>query len=147
MRVSRFITHGSKHARTNTMIRFTTQCLTIPSQHTALGISHADALGLVGRVVWIDGEIRGYTFGYPLNVDTFCILFEVTDLKIKGLAQFIYREFCKELMDTYRWMNAMDDSGLENLKRVKNAYHPIQLIPSYNIIEPQVFYRHSTPTG
>ena len=103
-----------------------------------IGISHADALGLVGRVVWIDGEIRGYTFGYPLNVDTFCILFEVTDLKIKGLAQFIYREFCKELMDTYRWMNAMDDSGLENLKRVKNAYHPIQLIPSYNIIEPQV---------
>ena len=97
------------------------------------GISHADALGLVGRVVRIDGEIKGYTFGYPLNVNTFCVLFEITDLRIKGLAQFIYREFCKELKATYRWLNAMDDSGLENLKRVKNAYHPIQLIPSYNI--------------
>lgn len=99
-----------------------------------IGISHADALGLLGRVVRIDGEIRGYTFGYPLGGGTFCVLFEITDLGTKGLAQFIYREFCKELMNTYRWINAMDDSGLENLKRVKHAYHPIQLIPSYNIV-------------
>ena len=99
-----------------------------------IGVSHADALGLLGRVVRIDGEIRGYTFGYPLGAVTFCVLFEITDLGTKGLAQFIYREFCKELMDTYRWINAMDDSGLENLKRVKHAYHPIQLIPSYNIV-------------
>ncbi|RKU27632.1 hypothetical protein C6499_11520 [Candidatus Poribacteria bacterium] len=99
-----------------------------------IGVSQAEALGLLGRIVHINEKIRGYTFGYPLNADTFCILFEVTDLQIKGLAQFIYREFCKELMDTYRWINAMDDSGLENLKRVKNAYHPIKLIPSYNIV-------------
>ena len=99
-----------------------------------IGISHADALGLLGRVVRIDGEIRGYTFGYSLDAGTFCVLFEIADLSIKGLAQFIYREFCRELKDTYKWVNAMDDSGLENLKRVKHAYHPIQLIPSYNIV-------------
>lgn len=99
-----------------------------------IGVSHADALGLLGRVVRIDGEIRGYTFGYPLGAGTFCVLFEITDLSTKGLAQFIYREFCKELMDTYRWINAMDDSGLENLKRVKRSYHPYQLLPSYNIV-------------
>ena len=98
-----------------------------------IGISHSEALGLIGRVVHINGEISGYTFGYPLNRDTFCIMFEIADLGIKGLAQFIYREFCKELMDSYKWINAMDDSGLENLKRVKHAYHPIELIPSYNI--------------
>ena len=98
-----------------------------------IAIAHAEALGLLGRVVRIDEEIRGYTFGYPLNADIFCVLFEITDLEIKGLAQFIYREFCKELGDTYRWVNAMDDSGLENLKRVKRSYYPSQLIPSYNI--------------
>ena len=98
-----------------------------------IGVSHADGLGLLGRVVRIDGEIRGYTFGYPLNAGTFCVLFEITDLGTKGLAQFIYRAFCNELMDSYRWINAMDDSGLENLKRVKRSYHPYQLIPSYNI--------------
>ena len=101
-----------------------------------IGVSHADALGLLGRVVRIEGEIRGYTFGYPLSTDTFCVLFEITDLGTKGLAQFIYREFCKELMGVYRWINAMDDSGLENLKRVKHAYHPIELIPLYNVLRP-----------
>ena len=101
-----------------------------------IGVSQADALGLIGRVVRIEGQIRGYTFGYPLGIDTFCVLFEITDLGTKGLAQFIYREFCKELMGTYKWINAMDDSGLENLKRVKHAYHPIELIPSYNVLRP-----------
>lgn len=99
-----------------------------------IAIRHSKALGLLGRVVRIDGEIRGYTFGYPLSADTFCVIFEITDLGIKGLAQFIYREFCKELSTTYKWVNAMDDSGLENLKRVKSSYRPAQLIPSYNIV-------------
>lgn len=98
-----------------------------------IGISHAEALELVGRVVRINNEVRSYTFGYELNCETFCILFEISDLSIKGLAQYIYREFCKELMSSYRLINAMDDSGLDNLKRVKLAYHPTCLIPSYNI--------------
>ena len=99
-----------------------------------IAIADMEALGLLGRIVRIDEEIRGYTFGYPLNADTFCVLFEITELGIKGLAQFIYREFCKELVSTYRWVNAMDDSGLENLKRVKRSYHPVELLPSYNIV-------------
>lgn len=99
-----------------------------------IAIADAEALGLFGRIVCINEEIKGYTFGYPLNSGTFCVLFEITDLRIKGLAQFIYREFCKELVDTHRWINATSDSGLENLKRVKRSYHPIQLIPSYNVV-------------
>lgn len=99
-----------------------------------IGITHAEELSLVGRVVRINGQLCAYTFGYELNRDTFCILFEVSDLNIKGLAQYIYREFCRELMLSYNWINAMDDSGLENLKRVKRAYHPHSLVPSYNLI-------------
>ncbi len=99
-----------------------------------IAIAHADALGLLGRVVRINGEIKAYTFGYPLNADTFCVLFEIADLDVKGLAQFIYREFCRELMGTYRWINAMDDSGLENLRRAKHSYHPTRLISSYNLV-------------
>ncbi len=99
-----------------------------------IGITYAKELGLVGRVVRINGELRAYTFGYELNKDMFCVLFEISDLNIKGLAQYIYREFCRELMVTYRWINAMSDSGLENLERVKLAYHPNKLIPSYNLM-------------
>ena len=93
------------------------------------------ALGLVGRVVFIDSCLKGYTFGYPLNSEIFCILFEVTDLSIKGLAQFLFRSFCQE-GTAYRWINAMDDSGLENLKRVKLSYRPVKQLASYNLFLP-----------
>ncbi len=99
------------------------------------GLMTAAQLGLIGRVVYIDGELKGYIFGYPLNSKIFCILFEVTRLELKGLPQFIYREFCREQTD-YQWINAMDDSGLENLKRVKLSYRPAGLISSYNVFLP-----------
>ena len=89
-----------------------------------------EQLDLEGIVVKVDGKIKGFSFGYKLNRETFCILYEVTDLSIKGLAQFIFRQFCQELKD-YKFMNIMDDSGLENLRKVKLSYKPIRLIPAY----------------
>ena len=99
------------------------------------GLMNHQELGLVGRVVFIDGVLKGYTFGYPLNDEIFCVLFEVTDLRIKGLAQFLFREFCRE-QAAYRWINTMDDSGLENLKRVKLSYRPAKQLSSYNLFLP-----------
>lgn len=87
-------------------------------------------LDFLGRVVKIKDRIKVFTLGYKLNQDTFCILYEITDLSIKGLPQFIFRQFCSELKD-YKYVNIMDDSGLENLKKVKLSYHPVQLIPNY----------------
>ena len=103
------------------------------AHHTAL--INYEKLGLIGRVVSIGGVVKGYTFGYPLNSEIFCILFEVTDLRIRGLAQFIFREFCRE-QAAYRQINTMDDSGLENLKRVKLSYRPTKQLPSYNLFRP-----------
>ena len=100
-----------------------------------IGLTHHMELGLVGRVVFIDGALKGYTFGFPLNSEMFCVLFEVTDLRIKGLAQFLFREFCRE-QAAYQWINTMDDSGLENLKRVKLSYRPAKQLSSYNVFLP-----------
>jgi hypothetical protein len=91
------------------------------------------SLGLIGRVVKINKEIKAFTFGFELNRDTFCILYEVTDLSVKGLSQFIFRSFCSELKE-YKYINIMDDSGLENLKKVKLSYRPVRLIPAYIVI-------------
>lgn len=93
-------------------------------------LSHYSALGFQGRVVRMNKEIKGFTFGFALNRETFCILYEITDLSIKGLAQFIFRSFAEELKN-YKFINVMDDSGLENLKKVKLSYHPIRLAPAY----------------
>ena len=98
------------------------------------GVTHAADSGLIGRVVEVDGQIAAYTFGYPLNSTTFCILFEIADRTVKGLGAYIFREFCREL-ESYELINTMDDSGLEGLRRAKQAYHPAKLVESF-IISP-----------
>jgi len=87
-------------------------------------------LNFIGRLVRINKKIKAFTFGFQLNQDTFCILYEITDLSIKGLSQFIFTRFCSEL-ENYKYINIMDDSGLENLKKVKLSYYPAKLIPAY----------------
>ena len=87
-------------------------------------------LDFTGRVVKINNAIKAFTFGFALNADTFCIFFEITDLSTKGLAQFIFCDFCRSLTG-YKYINIMDDSGLENLKKVKLSYHPVKIIPAY----------------
>ncbi|MFH1440461.1 MAG: phosphatidylglycerol lysyltransferase domain-containing protein [Candidatus Omnitrophota bacterium] len=77
-----------------------------------------------------ESRLAAFSFGYELNPDTFCILYEITDISVKGLAQFIFREFISSLKE-YKYINIMDDSGLENLKEVKLSYHPEKLVPAY----------------
>jgi hypothetical protein len=96
---------------------------------TVLLDNYAD-LDFIGRWIKIDNQIKAFTLGFRLNQDTFCILYEITDLSVKGLSQFIFRQFSRELKD-YRYINIMDDSGLENLKKVKLSYHPYKVIPAY----------------
>ena len=89
-------------------------------------------LSLLGRTVKISGAIKAYTLGFELNRDIFCVLFEITDRAIKGASQFIFRRLSRELGD-YKYINVMDDSGLNNLKRVKLSYHPFKIVPNYTI--------------
>ncbi|MDD2751745.1 MAG: phosphatidylglycerol lysyltransferase domain-containing protein [Candidatus Omnitrophica bacterium] len=88
------------------------------------------SLNCIGRVVKVKGEIKAFTIGYQLNPETFCILYEVADLSFKGLAQFIFREFCAGLKD-FKYINVMDDSGLKNLEQVKFSYKPVKLVPAF----------------
>jgi hypothetical protein len=93
------------------------------------------AINLVGRVIVVDKCIKAFTFGYELNKDTFCILYEVADLSLKGIGQYIFRQVCME-MTKYRYINVMDDSGLDRLQTVKRSYRPAQVVPAYIIQRP-----------
>ncbi len=95
-------------------------------------LDNLDNLGIVARVVRVGGEIKGFTCGYELNPNTFVVLYEVTDLSIKGLAQFIFMKFCQDL-SRYAYINIMDDSGLGNLAKTKLSYRPVKLEPSFII--------------
>ena len=97
-----------------------------------LAWSLGDRLGLIGRVVCVDGRVAGYTFGYRLTPETFAVLFEVADRSATGLAQYLFRDTCRmAIKDGAEFINAMDDSGLEGLRAAKTAYHPVALLRNW----------------
>ena len=99
-----------------------------------LAMAYQKDLGLVGRIIRIDGKIKAYTFGYPLNIEIFCDLFEIADLKIKGLPTFAFREFCWDAEAAqYKFINVMDDFALPNVERTKLSFKPVAMLPVYTI--------------
>ena len=90
-----------------------------------------EELGLTGRVVDIDEKIRAYTFAFEMNTDTYCVVFEIADTTIKGLGQFIFSRLAQDIAKEAKYINAMDDSGLANLKKAKLSWHPHRILTSY----------------
>ena len=99
-------------------------------------LTHHRELGLAGYVVRVDEKVRAYTLGYERSSSVFCVLLEVADRTVHGLASFIFRECCRSAAERgYEFINTMDDSGLSSLAHSKRAYHPIRMVPSYIVTE------------
>ncbi|MDD5201532.1 MAG: phosphatidylglycerol lysyltransferase domain-containing protein [Sulfurimonas sp.] len=100
-------------------------------------LKYYDRLNLYGMVLKIDGAFVGFTVGEKVSESTASVLIEKTEFDILGSAQFIFREFCKVLKEQYgsTYINAGDDMGFENLKKVKLSYRPKKLLPKYSIYQ------------
>jgi hypothetical protein len=96
------------------------------------GMQYYGELELKGLVLTVEDKIIGYTFGFELNRDVFCVLFETVDLAFKGAPAFLSMKFCQELKK-YKYVNLMDDSGLTNLRKHKLSYHPAEIHPCYTL--------------
>ncbi len=97
---------------------------------------HHGALGLIGRVLRVNGALQGYTFGYERSPSVFCVLLEIADRTVRGVAQTLFREFCREAVDRgYQFINTMDACGLPSVAQSKRAYRPIAMVPSYTASE------------
>jgi len=94
-------------------------------------------LDIIGLVIYIDEEVKGFTVGERINETTASVIIEKTDFEILGCAQFIFREFTKILKDKFNveYINVGDDMGFENLKKVKMSYRPNKLVPKYTIYQ------------
>ncbi|MDQ1245524.1 MAG: Ribonuclease [Campylobacterota bacterium] len=100
-------------------------------------LKHYEVLSLIGLVIYINGELKGFTVGERINRDTATVIIEKTDFEILGCAQFIFREFSKILKEHYgvTYINVGDDMGFENLRKVKMSYRPFKLVPKYTIYQ------------
>jgi hypothetical protein len=100
-----------------------------------LTLSCAPELGIQGMVVRVKTSggwpIAGFTFGEVLGGGQSSIIIEKTDLAVKGLAQFIFSEFCRQYWADRLLVNVGDDWGLESLSWTKNSYRPVKMLRKY----------------
>ena len=89
-------------------------------------------LGLIGRVVTVDGKIEAYTFGFALTRDIFCVLVEIANVDVKGLPVYVFRQFCDDPeMRPFKFVNGMDGFGMHNVEETKLSFRPHILFPAY----------------
>ncbi|GKS64139.1 hypothetical protein YTPLAS72_14430 [Nitrospira sp.] len=92
------------------------------------------SIGVSGTVIRIDETIAAYTFGYWLTPHTWCILLEVADRSIPGLAQWVFRDTCRvAFAQGAASINAMEDVGLPGLRATKLAYRPTTILNTWTI--------------
>ena len=113
------------------------------STATELALRAAPHLGLTGLVVYAADDdagdageqseqtLRGFTFGEPLGRDQSSIVIEKTDLATKGLAQFIFSDFCRQCWADRPLCNVGDDWGLDSLAWTKMSYRPVRQLQKY----------------
>lgn len=86
---------------------------------------------LFGVSVYIDKKIAGFALGSFLNSKTADLNFEKARKDIKGLYQFLDREFAKSIPSEFSFINKESDMGIPGLAKAKSSYHPVKKLKSY----------------
>ena len=68
--------------------------------------------------------MEAFTYGVPINVNTFDLCVEKADIAYKGVYTVIRHEFIQRIPEQYIYVNLEEDMGLPGLRRAKLSYHP-----------------------
>lgn len=96
------------------------------SMMNALG--NMEALGLAGGVLRVDGRIAAFTYGAPINRETWDTCVEKADTGIEGSYAMINYEYANHIDEQYIYINREEDLGLDGLRKAKLSYQPVVLL-------------------
>jgi len=91
-------------------------------------LNHFDELGLTGGILYVNGKIAAFTFGMPINHETFGVHVEKADTQIEGAYNVINQEFAKHIPEQFVYLNREEDLGIEGLRKAKLSYQPTILL-------------------
>lgn len=102
-------------------------------------LHHFDELGLVGGGLCIGDKIIAFSFGAPVNHNTFAVHIEKADINYDGAYAAINKAFASNLPEQYIYINREEDLGIPGLRQAKLSYQPVQLLEKNTVLK-----KHST---
>ena len=94
--------------------------------------------GAIGGAVFVDGKMVAFTYGVPINANTFDLCVEKGDINYKGVYTVVRHEFMKQIPEQYTYINLEEDMGLPGLRRAKSSYHPAyQIMKDRAVANPE----------
>ena len=91
-------------------------------------LNHFDELGLSGGALCVEGTIAAFTFGSPINHNTFGVHVEKADVNFDGAYSVINQEFSSRIPEQYIYVNREEDLGIPGLRQAKLSYQPAYLL-------------------
>lgn len=92
-------------------------------------------LGMFGIIMFIDGKISGYAYGFPLNDDVVEGDAEKADRNMLDVYTAVKHEFLRICRDKYTYFNFEEDLGDEGLRTVKTRDQPEYMIDKFIVTE------------
>jgi hypothetical protein len=91
-------------------------------------LTHFEELGLSGGLLRVDGKIVAFTFGMPINGDTFGVHVEKAHTDFDGAYAVINCAFANHIPEQYTYVNREEDLGIEGLRKAKLSYQPVIIL-------------------
>jgi hypothetical protein len=101
------------------------------NQAVIYALRHFEELGLTGGILYANGKTAAFTYGMPINQDTFGIHVEKADIHINGAYPMINYEFACRIPEQYMYLNREEDLGIEGLRKAKLSYCPEIIMDKY----------------
>ncbi len=105
--------------------------LSAERQSMTYALTHMEVLDVTGGVLFVDGRIVAFTYGSPINSDTWDICVEKADIEVEGSYAMINHEYVNHIGSQYVYVNREEDLGLEGLRKAKLSYHPYELLEKF----------------
>ena len=83
-----------------------------------------ERFGAIGGALYVDGKMVAFTYGVPINTNTFDLCVEKGDIAYKGVYTVVRHEFMQQIPERFIYINLEEDMGLPGLRRAKSSYHP-----------------------